>query len=94
MKKGMPWASPSLDACDFLYISEEVHGSLSKIELLSLLDLPSSLRSSILENLLYTKLLINFIRGLVLKQNNPPSVLINKLNELVPKHWILPQRSK
>ena len=23
MKKGMPWASPSLDACDFLNISEE-----------------------------------------------------------------------
>ena len=64
----MPWASPSLDACDFLDISEDgPWGATPSLDFSSLLDLPSSPRTWILENLLHAKLIATLLEGLVHK---------------------------
>ena len=44
-------------------------GSLPKLRLLSLLDLPSSRRTWILENFFHTKLIATSLEGLVQKNN-------------------------
>ena len=44
-------------------------GSLSKLSILSLLDLPSSPRTWILENFLHAKLIATSLEGLVHKNN-------------------------
>ena len=67
MKKGMPWASPSLDACGFLNISEEGPWGASP----SLVFYPFLifLRTWILENFLHAKLIATSLEGLVHKNN-------------------------
>ena len=70
MKKGMPWASPRLNACEFLNISVEgPWGASPSLGILSLLDLPSSPRTWILENFLHAKLIATSLEGLVHKNN-------------------------
>ena len=67
MKKGLPWASPSLDACNFLNISEE--GPWGASPSLGFCSFPIFLHHLALGYLKLPswKTYSNFIKGLVLK---------------------------
>ena len=70
MKKGMPWASPSLDAWVFLKFAGVNHGGIPKLRLFTLLDHIISSSSLDPWKLPSHQTPSNLIRGLVHNQNN------------------------
>ena len=88
MKKGMPWASPSLDALVFLKYIGEIQGNLPKLKLFTLLDLFYYPPLLILENFLHTKSFINFIRGLSTHKFKSTLVLVETHFQNSIKHQL------
>ena len=83
MKKGMPWASPSLDAWVFLNIAGMTHGGIPKFRLFTLLDHIISSFSLAPWKLPSHQTQDSFIRGLVQNQKLLYSVMIQSIPKLL-----------